>query len=71
MNRPRFMSWLNWSKQGESDHPHRRPLMLDQEVRMLDPDEQLIIRPGVLPAKINRICWYRDRSLRRCASRRR
>jgi type IV secretion system protein VirD4 len=59
-NRPRFMSWLNWSKQGESDHPHRRPLMLDQEVRMLDPDEQLIIRPGMLPAKTNRICWYRD-----------
>ena len=59
-NRPRFMSWLNWSKQGESDHPHRRPLMLDQEVRMLDPDEQLIIRPGMLPAKTDRICWYRD-----------
>ena len=60
-NRPRFMAWLNWSKQGESDHPHRRPLMLDQEVRMLDPDEQLIIRPGMLPAKTQRICWYRDK----------
>jgi type IV secretion system protein VirD4 len=59
-NRPRFMAWLNWSKQGESDYPHRRPLMLDQEVRMLDPDEQLIIRPGMLPAKTKRICWYRD-----------
>jgi type IV secretory pathway TraG/TraD family ATPase VirD4 len=63
-NRPRFMAWLNWSKQGESDHPHRRPLMLDQEVRMLDPDEQLIIRPGMLPAKTKRICWYRDPQFR-------
>ena len=32
-NRPRFWSWFKLSKQGESDHPHRRPLMLDQESR--------------------------------------
>jgi type IV secretion system protein VirD4 len=59
-NRPRFWAWMNWSKQSEAEHPHRRPLMLDQEVRMLDPSEQLIIRPGMLPAKTQRICWYRD-----------
>jgi type IV secretion system protein VirD4 len=59
-NRPRFLSWMNPSKQGESDHPHRRPLMLDQEVAQMDPREQIIIRPGMRPMKTERICWYRD-----------
>lgn len=59
-NRPRFWSWLNWSKQGESDHPHRRPLMLDQEVARMSPDEQLIIRPGMKPMRTRRIRWYDD-----------
>jgi type IV secretion system protein VirD4 len=59
-NRPRFMSWLNWSKQGESDHPHRRPLMLDQELMQLPLDEQIIIRPGMPPMRTKRIRWYDD-----------
>lgn len=59
-NRPRFWAWMNWSKHGESDHPHRRPLMLDQEVAQMSPDEQLIIRPGTLPMKTQRVRWYND-----------
>ena len=42
-NRPRFWAWLNWSKQSEAEHPHRRPLMLAQEVSRLDPSEQIIL----------------------------
>jgi type IV secretion system protein VirD4 len=57
-NRPRFLSWLNPAKQGESDHTHRRPLMLDQEVAMMAPDEQLILRPGMKPMKTNRVRWF-------------
>lgn len=59
-NRPRFMSWMNWSKHGELDHPHRRPLMLDQEIMSMDPRKQLIIRPGMRPAITDRIRWFND-----------
>lgn len=59
-NRPRFMSWLQPGKQGESDHPHRRPLMLDQELMRMPPDEQVIIRPGMRPILSKRIRWYDD-----------
>jgi type IV secretion system protein VirD4 len=60
-SKPRFWSWFNLSKQSAGEHPHRRPLMLDQEVARMSPDEQLIIRPGMRPMKTNRICWYQDR----------
>ena len=60
-NKPRFWSWFNLSKQSAGEHPHRRPLMLDQEVARMSPDEQLIIRPGMRPMKTRRICWYQDR----------
>lgn len=64
-NRPRFWSWFKLSKQGESDHPHRRPLMLDQEVARMSPDEQLIIRPGMRPMKTKRIRWWTDQRFKR------
>jgi type IV secretion system protein VirD4 len=59
-NRPRFWSWLNLAKQGESDHPHRRPLMLDQEVARMSPHEQLILRPGMRPGYTARARWFTD-----------
>lgn len=59
-NRPRFWASFKPSKQGESDHPHRRPLMLDQEIARMNPDEQLIIRPGMKPIKSKRARWYTD-----------
>jgi type IV secretion system protein VirD4 len=59
-NKPRFWSWFNLSKQSAGEHPHRRPLMLDQEVARMSPDEQLIIRPGMRPMKTRRIQWWSD-----------
>lgn len=59
-NRPRFWAWMNWAKQSEAEHPHRRPLMLDQEIAQLSPLEQIIIRPGMKPMKTKRICWWSD-----------
>jgi type IV secretion system protein VirD4 len=59
-NRPRFWSWLNWSKQSEAEHPHRRPLMLAQEVARMAPDDQIILRAGVLPMKTQRARWFDD-----------
>jgi type IV secretion system protein VirD4 len=61
-NRPRFWSWLNPSKQSEAEHPHRRPLMLAQEVARMDPSEQIVLRGGMLPLKTQRACWFTDRN---------
>jgi type IV secretion system protein VirD4 len=59
-NRPRFWAWLNLSKQSEAEHPHRRQLMLDQEVAQMAADVQLVIRPSMKPMLTQRICWYAD-----------
>jgi type IV secretion system protein VirD4 len=61
-NRPRFWAWMNWSKQSEAEHPHRRPLMLAQEVSRMDPSEQIVLRGGMLPLKTQRACWFTDRN---------
>lgn len=60
LNRPRFFSWFNPTRQSEAQHPHRRPLMLAQEVARLPPDEQIILRAGMLPMKTKRARWYDD-----------
>lgn len=60
MNRPRFWSWFNWNKQHANQHIQARPLMLDQEVMQMRPDEQLILRAGMKPMRTKRIRWYDD-----------
>jgi type IV secretion system protein VirD4 len=60
LNRPRFFSWVNPARQSEAQHPHRRPLMLAQEVARLPPDEQIILRASMLPMKTKRARWYDD-----------
>jgi type IV secretion system protein VirD4 len=65
-NRPRWMAWMNWNKQSEAEHPHRRPLMLPQEIARLSPTEQLILRPGMLPAKTAQARWYTDPHFTSC-----
>jgi type IV secretion system protein VirD4 len=61
-NRPRFLPWFNLSKQSEAEHPHRRPLMLAQEVARMGPSEQIVLRGGMLPLKTQRACWFSDRN---------
>lgn len=63
-NKPRFMSWANLSKHGESDHPHRRPLMYDQEVAMMSSKQQLILRSGMPPMLTNRNRWFENPELK-------
>jgi type IV secretion system protein VirD4 len=65
-NRPRFWAALNWNKQSEAEHPHRRPLMLPQEIAWLDPTEQIILRPGMLPMKTQQARWYDDPNFTAC-----
>src|SRR4029077_7073614 len=64
-NQSRFFPWLNWQRMNLAQHPHRRPRILDQEIVMMPPDEQLIVRPGMKPAKSKRIRWYTDPTFRR------
>jgi type IV secretion system protein VirD4 len=59
-NRPRFWAWMNWSKQSEAEHPHRRPLMLAQEVSRMAPEDQIVLRAGMLPMKTQRARWFDD-----------
>ena len=59
-NKPRWLPSLNISRQTISRHPHKRPLMYDQEILRLPRDRQIILRPGMLPMLTERICWYED-----------
>jgi type IV secretion system protein VirD4 len=63
-NRPRFLPWLHPQRQTQSQHPHRRPLMLDQEIIQMPADEQLLLRPGMKPMRSKRIVWYKDENFR-------
>ena len=63
--RPRFFSWLKPSRQSQSEHPHRRPLMLRQEILQMPQDEQLILRPGMKPIRAKKVVWYRERDFLR------
>jgi type IV secretion system protein VirD4 len=64
-SRPRWFSWLRPAKQSEAQHPHRRPLMLRQEILQMSQDEQLILRPGMLPIRACKIKWYQEPTLHR------
>ena len=59
-NRPRFWSWLKRDRQSEAEHPHRRPLMLAQEIARMSSAEQIVLRAGMLPMKTQRATWFAD-----------
>jgi type IV secretion system protein VirD4 len=57
---PKFFARWNWRRQNISRHPHKRPLMLDQEILRLRPDLQIILRPGMDSMLTQRVVWYND-----------
>jgi type IV secretion system protein VirD4 len=59
-NRPRWFSWLKPDKQHEAEHPHRRPLLLTQEVLQMPMDAEIILRPGMKPVRARKIQWWRE-----------
>jgi len=59
-NRPRWFAWAQPARQHVAEHPHRRPLMLRQEILQMPPDEQIILRPGMKPIKAKKIRWYEE-----------
>lgn len=63
-SRPRFLGWLNPSRQTESDAARRRALLLPQEVQRLPADREIIYRPNALPLMARRIVYHEDRLFR-------
>lgn len=59
-NRPRFMGWMKLDKHNEARHPHRRPLLLPQEIARLDPKRQIVLRAGMYPMNMERSTWFDD-----------
>jgi type IV secretion system protein VirD4 len=59
-NKPRYLPWAHISKQTESESPHARPLMFDQEIMTMSLDEQLILVRGMRPQRTNRVRWFND-----------
>ena len=59
-NRPRWFAWAQPSRQHEAEHPHRRPLMLRQEILQMPSDEQIILRPGMKPIRAKKVRWYQE-----------
>jgi type IV secretory pathway TraG/TraD family ATPase VirD4 len=70
LNRPRFLSWMKPSRQGTAEHPHRRPLLLAQEVTQMPAEDQIILRPCVRPCGRGRSSGGRIASSRRARLRR-
>jgi type IV secretion system protein VirD4 len=59
-NLPRWFPSFKMARQSVTRSPHRRPLMLDQEILRLPRDRQIILRPGMMPMLTERVCWYDD-----------
>jgi type IV secretion system protein VirD4 len=62
VNAPRFMRKWRWSRQSTVASPHRRPVILDQEVLQMPATRQIVMRPGMKPAWTERIRWYEDKN---------
>lgn len=58
--RPRFFSAMQANKQSESEHVHRRPWILPQEVAMMPSDKQIIFRAGMPGSYTDRVPWFKD-----------
>jgi type IV secretion system protein VirD4 len=60
-NSPRWFAWLNLARQHNAEHPHRRPLLLTQEVLQMPGDQLIILRPGMKPMRAHKIAWWQER----------
>ncbi len=65
-NRPKWMAWLNQSKQTEAEHPHRRPLILCQEVLQMPADQFIAFSIGAPPMPLKKIIGYEEPELIEC-----
>jgi type IV secretion system protein VirD4 len=59
-NRPRWWGALRWERQTTATAPNRRAVMLPQEIARLPQDEMIVLRAGVMPARVKRLRWFDD-----------
>jgi type IV secretion system protein VirD4 len=64
-NRPRWWSAFQWSRQSIAEHPNKRGLLLPQEIARMSPNEQIVLRAGMMPVKCKRIRWFDDQNFTR------
>jgi type IV secretion system protein VirD4 len=57
---PRFMSWFRAREQNETEHQHRRALLLPQEVARMPAGLELVFRASAPPFLLCRLRWYAD-----------
>ena len=57
---PRWWGWLKFDKQTTSVHPNKRGLMLPQEIARMPLGEQIVLRPGMMPVRCQRVQWFDD-----------
>ncbi len=59
-SRPRFFSLFRHKEQSQTEHQHKRALLLPQEVAQMPPDEQIIFRAALPPIRTGRVRWFED-----------
>lgn len=59
-NKPRFLAAFKQDKQSVAIHPHKRSLLLPQEIAQLPRTQQIILRAGMMPMKTDRVVWHSD-----------
>jgi len=55
---------MRWNNHSAAERPRRRPLLLAQELGRGPDDDQIIIRPGMLPMRVRKMRGYADSDLR-------
>ncbi|PHK93446.1 hypothetical protein CR162_18400 [Pseudoroseomonas rhizosphaerae] len=63
-SRPRYLAWFQSNKQTESEAMRRRALMLPQEISRMKRDQVVVLRPGIMPMRLQRIRWFEDQWFR-------
>jgi type IV secretion system protein VirD4 len=57
---PRFWSWWRRKEQNETEHQHRRALLLPQEVARMPARTELLFCDPAPPFLLRRLTWYKD-----------
>ena len=51
------------ARQTDAEHPHRRPLLLAQEVLQMPAGDLIILRPGMRPIRARKIQWWSEHEI--------
>ena len=55
-----LFGWPKFDKQTTSVHPNKLGLMLPREIARMPSGEQIVLRPGMMPVRCQRVQWFDD-----------